>query len=204
MFDVGFPELMVIGIVALVVIGPEPCSASRAWLGICSAACNAYVNDVKADINREIQLDELKAQERRAGYGAQSGARAFAGGNAGGRDAVSEHVQSARSALDDLARRSADAANTETEWPPLRSVRWRKRWRATTPERPDHGKQEDIRTFELARPLDQGAAFDRHRFRPVCLGEGECTTCLRSLIATLPQGGRDDRDRMSLASSSCR
>jgi len=60
MFDVGFSELIVIGIVALVVIGPERLPKVARTIGLLLGRAQRYVNDVKADINREIQLDELK------------------------------------------------------------------------------------------------------------------------------------------------
>jgi sec-independent protein translocase protein TatB len=60
MFDIGFSELMIIGVVALIVLGPErlPKVARTAgqWLG----KAQRYVNDVKADIARESELAELK------------------------------------------------------------------------------------------------------------------------------------------------
>ena len=60
MFDVGFSELVVIGVVALIVIGPERLPAVARTAGVLLARLQRYVNGVKADINREIQLDELK------------------------------------------------------------------------------------------------------------------------------------------------
>lgn len=60
MFDVGFSELIVIGIVALVVIGPEKLPRVARTLGHLLGRAQRYVNDVKSDINREIQLDELR------------------------------------------------------------------------------------------------------------------------------------------------
>ncbi len=60
MFDSGFSELLVIGSVALVVIGPERLRKGARTLGPLLGRAPRYVNDVKSDINREIQLDELK------------------------------------------------------------------------------------------------------------------------------------------------
>lgn len=60
MFDVGFSELIVIGIVALIVIGPERLPKVARTVGHLLGRAQRYVNDVKADINREMQLDELK------------------------------------------------------------------------------------------------------------------------------------------------
>jgi sec-independent protein translocase protein TatB len=60
MFDIGFTELMVIGLVALVVIGPERLPRVARTLGHLAGRLQRYVADVKSDINREIELDELK------------------------------------------------------------------------------------------------------------------------------------------------
>jgi sec-independent protein translocase protein TatB len=60
MFDVGFSELLIIGIVALIVIGPEKLPAVARTVGILLGRAQRYVNDVKTDINREMQLEELK------------------------------------------------------------------------------------------------------------------------------------------------
>ncbi len=60
MFDFGFSEMLVVAIVGLVVLGPErlPRVARQAgqWLG----KLQRYVADVKTDINRQMELDELR------------------------------------------------------------------------------------------------------------------------------------------------
>ena len=60
MFDVGLTELMVIAVVALVVIGPERLPKVARTAGLILGRLQRYVSNVKADIHREIQLDELK------------------------------------------------------------------------------------------------------------------------------------------------
>jgi sec-independent protein translocase protein TatB len=60
MFDIGFSELMVIAVIALVVIGPERLPRVARTLGHLAGRLQRYVSDVKADINREIELDELR------------------------------------------------------------------------------------------------------------------------------------------------
>ena len=60
MFDIGFSELLVIGVVALVVIGPEKLPRLARTLGHLAGKLQRYVSDVKADINREIELEDLK------------------------------------------------------------------------------------------------------------------------------------------------
>ena len=51
---------MVIAVVALIVIGPERLPRVARTLGHLFGRLQRYVNDVKADINREIELDELR------------------------------------------------------------------------------------------------------------------------------------------------
>jgi sec-independent protein translocase protein TatB len=60
MFDIGFSELMVIGLVALIVIGPERLPRVARTLGHLAGRLQRYVADVKADINREVELEELR------------------------------------------------------------------------------------------------------------------------------------------------
>jgi|SRR6267142_2017916 len=60
MFDVGFSELMVIAVVALIVIGPERLPRVARTMGHLFGRLQRYVNDVKADINREMELEELR------------------------------------------------------------------------------------------------------------------------------------------------
>ena len=64
MFDVGLSELMVIAVVALIVIGPERLPKVARTAGLLLGRLQRYVSDVKADINREIQLDELKKMQQ--------------------------------------------------------------------------------------------------------------------------------------------
>ena len=60
MFDIGFSELLVIGVVALIVIGPERLPRVARTLGHLMGRMQRYVADVKADINREVELEELR------------------------------------------------------------------------------------------------------------------------------------------------
>lgn len=64
MFDVGLTELMVIAMVALVVIGPERLPKVARTAGLLLGRLQRYVSDVKSDINREMQLDELKKMQQ--------------------------------------------------------------------------------------------------------------------------------------------
>ena len=59
-FDVGFSEMLVVAVVALIVIGPERLPRVARTIGHLAGRLQRYVADVKADINREIELDELR------------------------------------------------------------------------------------------------------------------------------------------------
>lgn len=72
MFDVSFTELLVIGVVALVVIGPERLPKVARTLGHLVGRAQRYVNDVKSDIQREVELDELRKFKDTMQHAAQS------------------------------------------------------------------------------------------------------------------------------------
>jgi sec-independent protein translocase protein TatB len=60
MFDFGFTELVVIGLVALLVVGPERLPRVARTAGHLLGRLQGYVNNVKADLGRQMQLDDLK------------------------------------------------------------------------------------------------------------------------------------------------
>ena len=60
MFDIGISEIMVIAVVALVVIGPERLPRVARTIGTLLGRAQRYVNDVKAEVNREMELEELR------------------------------------------------------------------------------------------------------------------------------------------------
>ncbi len=60
MFDFGFSELVVIAVVMLVVVGPERLPKVARTAGHILGRLQRYVSDVKSDIQREMQLEDLK------------------------------------------------------------------------------------------------------------------------------------------------
>ena len=60
MFDIGFFELVIIGVVALLVIGPERLPKVARTAGMWLGRGRRFVASVKSDIDREIAADELK------------------------------------------------------------------------------------------------------------------------------------------------
>jgi sec-independent protein translocase protein TatB len=60
MFDISFTEILVIAVVALVVLGPERLPRVARTLGHLLGRAQRYANDVKNDIQHEMELEELK------------------------------------------------------------------------------------------------------------------------------------------------
>ena len=60
MFDFGMTEVMIIAIVGLIVIGPERLPRVARTLGHLFGRMQRYVSDIKDDISREVELDELR------------------------------------------------------------------------------------------------------------------------------------------------
>jgi sec-independent protein translocase protein TatB len=71
MFDIGFTEIVVIAVIALVVLGPEKLPKTARTLGHLFGRLQRYVADVKADINREIELDELRKLQQQVNTAAR-------------------------------------------------------------------------------------------------------------------------------------
>ena len=71
MFDIAFSELLVIAVVALIVIGPERLPKTARTLGHLFGRLQRYVGEVKADIAREMELEELRKLQQQV----QSAAR---------------------------------------------------------------------------------------------------------------------------------
>ena len=60
MFDMGFTEMMLIGIVALIVIGPERLPGVARTAGKYFGRLKRFVTSVKADVEQELRADELR------------------------------------------------------------------------------------------------------------------------------------------------
>jgi sec-independent protein translocase protein TatB len=92
MFGIGFSELLVIGVVALIVIGPERLPRVARTLGHLFGRMQRYVNDVKADISREMELEEL----RKLQTDVQDAARSF-------EDTVTKEIRDTETQLQSVA-----------------------------------------------------------------------------------------------------
>ena len=62
MFEIGFPELVLIAIVGLLVIGPERLPEALRTLGLWLGRMRRSFTAVKAEIEKEIGMDEVRRQ----------------------------------------------------------------------------------------------------------------------------------------------
>lgn len=66
MIDLGLTKLAVIGVVALVVIGPEKLPKVARMAGTLYGRAQRYLHDVKSEVSREMELEELKNLRKQA------------------------------------------------------------------------------------------------------------------------------------------
>ena len=100
MFDFSFPELMVVLVVGLIVIGPERLPKVARTLGHLFGRMQRYANDVKADITREMELEELKKLQDSMRDAVQSVEQS-----------VHKEISTTESELNDIAGSSSSAAS---------------------------------------------------------------------------------------------
>jgi sec-independent protein translocase protein TatB len=156
MIDFGLDKIALIGAVALVVIGPEKLPRVARTVGALFGKAQRYVADVKAEVNRSIELEELKKMKTQF----EDAARNV-------EDTVRSEVQSASAAFDNSWNSDNsighDSGSSTTELStPVPSYRHpKKNWRLKRGATPQWYKQRaGIRTKALS-----GAARVA-RFRP--------------------------------------
>lgn len=166
MIDFGFDKLALIGAVALIVIGPEKLPKVARTVGHLLGKAQRYVADVKAEVNRSMELEELQKMRRDVEQAAQDV-----------QHSVEQQVRETESALQqgwsdlDPAFGDVDGANTvasasATGWSePLREPPGaktpRKNWRARRAAVPQWYRQR-----QGVRSHVQSGAARVARFRP--------------------------------------
>jgi len=106
MFDIGFSEIVVIAVVALVVLGPEKLPKTARTLGHLFGRLQRYVNDVKRDIQRELELDELRKLQQNV----QSAAKEIETSMASATREVEQNVRDVEAALSATASSAPSGA----------------------------------------------------------------------------------------------
>lgn len=72
MIDLGLSKLAIIGVVALVVIGPEKLPKVARMAGSLYGRAQRYLNEVKSEVSREIEMEELKNLQKEVQQAAQN------------------------------------------------------------------------------------------------------------------------------------
>lgn len=161
MFDIGVTKIMLIGGIALVVLGPERLPRVARTLGTLVGRAQRYVSDVKAEVNRTMDVEELNKVKREF------------------ETAARDVHQTVQSSMDDATRdvnsalsNSADTSSSATsEWwntptvDTAAAATVRKNWRVKRNNTPMWFKQSQ----GVRRHVQSGAARVA-RFRPRSLG----------------------------------
>jgi sec-independent protein translocase protein TatB len=66
MFDIGFWELVLVGIIALVVLGPERLPGAARTLGLWTARARSYLRNFTSELEREVGAQEIARHAREA------------------------------------------------------------------------------------------------------------------------------------------
>ncbi len=104
MFDFGFSQLMIVGVVALVVIGPERLPKVAKTVGHLLGRAQRYVGDVKGDIQREFELDELRKMRTEMETTARSFETSVTAGVNDFHSKVTDTARSIESSVNDLGK----------------------------------------------------------------------------------------------------
>ena len=160
MIDIGLSKMMIVAGIALVVIGPERLPRVARTVGTLLGRAQRYVADVKAEVSRSIEVEELQRAKRQF----EDAARDVHGSVQAGLQDVNTEVQSA---IDGAASTATPSIDGSQSWhgsyhdDPPRYERPRKNWRLKRGTLPHWYKQrQGLRTHV------QSAAARVARHRP--------------------------------------
>jgi sec-independent protein translocase protein TatB len=161
MIDFGFDKIALIGAVALIVIGPEKLPRVARTVGTLMGKARRYVADVKSEVNRSIELEELQKMKSQFETAVQDVEQT-----------VNREVYDAQQALDQQVNAigsglSSTPAFAGYEPPPPQYKRPNKRWRLKRSALPRWYKQR-----AGLRGHAQSGAARVARFRPAGLDKG--------------------------------
>ena len=158
MIDFGFDKIALIGAVALIVIGPEKLPRVARTVGTLMGKARRYVADVKAEVNRTIELEELQKMKAQFETAARDVEQTVS-------REVNDAQQAVGSAFNDMqgatsSNSSGDSAGALWQPPPPQYKRPNKHWRLKRSALPRWYKQRS----GLRGQVQSGAArVARHR-----------------------------------------
>jgi sec-independent protein translocase protein TatB len=157
MIDFGFDKIALIGAVALIVIGPEKLPRVARTVGTLMGKARRYVADVKAEVNRSIELEELQKMKSQFETAARDVEQTVSREVSGAQQAFGAEFNNISGAV------TGDAPALGQVWepPPPQYKRPDKRWRAKRSAMPRWYKQRSG-----VRGHVQSGAARVARFRP--------------------------------------
>ena len=161
MIDFGFDKIALIGAVALIVIGPKDLPRVARTVGTLMGKARRYVADVKAEVNRSIELEELQKMKSQFESAARDVETTVHNEIHQAGSAFGQSIQDAQAALDGAGSVSADTGWTP---PPPEYKHPRKKWRVKRSAVPRWYKQQ----VGVKGHVQSGAARVA-RFRPAGL-----------------------------------
>ena len=150
MFDIGITKLAIVGGIALIVIGPERLPRVARMVGTLLGRAQRYVADVKAEVNRSIEVEELQKMKSQ-----------FEGAAREVHDTVERHLRDPGAFDEPGMAEVSDAASMRALQPPPAYKPPRKNWRLKRSATPTWFKQQ----AGIRRNAQSGAARVA-RFRP--------------------------------------
>jgi sec-independent protein translocase protein TatB len=113
MFDISFMEMLIVAIAALVVIGPERLPKVARQAGQWVSKMRRYVDDVKSDFNRQLELSELRDLKKDV----EEAARSIEGSVGGAVSDMKTSFDSVQQSLEEPSGSGESAASTPvTNW----------------------------------------------------------------------------------------
>jgi sec-independent protein translocase protein TatB len=159
--DFGFDKIALIGAVALIVIGPEKLPKVARTVGHLFGKAQRYVADVKAEVNRSIELDELKKMKTQFEDAARNVEQTVQQEMSQAKSAFETDWKGATAALEGGGDAFNDAAAQAIAPPPPSYRHPKKKWRLKRGAVPAWYKQRNgVRTHT------QSGAARVARFRP--------------------------------------
>ena len=160
MIDFGFDKIALIGAVALIVIGPEKLPKVARTMGHLFGKAQRYVAEVKAEVNRSIELDELKKMKTEFEDAARNVEQTVRSGVAQAGSVIADEWRGAQEAL--AGGSGSEGGGGSAYEPPAPSYRHpKKNWRLKRGAMPQwYKRREGVRTHA------QSGAARVARFRP--------------------------------------
>ncbi len=162
MIDIGLSKMALIGVVALVVIGPEKLPKVARTVGTLLGKAQRYVNDVKSEVNRSMELDELRKMKENVESAARDVEQSV---HTSAKD-FEKDWNDATASLNDSSSGSSDNTGSEYDWNSSSTVtpayrHPRKNWRVKRGATPQWYKSRSG-----VRTKAQSGAARVARFRP--------------------------------------